>query len=409
MFFLALPLLYQIAVSKDTFLLAETETLYLLGKELEYPSYTYYKYDNDKKLIKTYHKSFYKYLEKWDTTSIVHYLYNKQERLTEIWSEGYEYEDYWSKKWKKTFNYDTNGWSKITTKKTHITNFELQNETRMFEKFDENGNLLQERYQIWNDDENKLINRNQTLNKFNDRGNKIESLIQNWDQDNEKWENNYKYIFNRDSLGRIKTFIGLKWEENNWDTLSNDLHFYKYDDNERLIEHSWGEKRGDSIFNIGKIIYEYLDDNNSVKQTDYHFFEHISEWDPGEEHTYIYDEHGNLIEEKRREHAGGDWDIDYYYKYKYKKFTSVNEISLSDKKLKIMPNPANDYLQIGLNEELYGNINIELIDITGRIVIEKDFGYDPIISLNINNLDAGIYFIRLKSANITFFDKFIKK
>lgn len=409
LFLIIIPFIYQNVNSKNTFLLAETETLYLLGNELEYPSYTYYKYDNDKKLIKTYHKSFYKYLEKWDTTSIVHYLYDKQERLTEIRSEGYEYEDYWSKKWKKTFNYDTNGWSKITTKKTYITNFELQNKTRMFEKFDENGNLLQERYQVWNDEENKLINRNQTINKYNDKGEKIESLIQNWNNKDNKWKNNYKFIYIRDSIGRKKRFIGLEWEGNKWDTLSNDHHFYKYDDNNRLIEHSWGEKNDDSISYLGKIEYDYSDNNNSVTKTKYYSFAHTSEWYPTEEYIYIYDEYDNLIEEKRKEYAGGNWSIDYYYKYKYKKFTSVNEISLNNKKMELIPNPANNYLDIAFNDKLYGNLDIKIIDITGRIVLKKNFEYKPEIIVDIKNLNTGIYYIYIKSREKILFDKFLKK
>jgi hypothetical protein len=73
------------------------------------------------------------------------------------------------------------------------------------------------------------------------------------------------------------------------------------------------------------------------------------------------------------------------------------------------PVPASDYLNFILNEKVY-NAQIKIIDQQGRVVFMK---YSQMIyekyKLNISDLEAGIYFMEINSAEKRYLSKFIKQ
>jgi len=82
----------------------------------------------------------------------------------------------------------------------------------------------------------------------------------------------------------------------------------------------------------------------------------------------------------------------------------VHEIEESNK-IQVFPNPAKDIIEIGLPDNKL-IIKWNVFDINGKnIKIEKNLGN----KININNLKAGIYFIKIiNSENEIFYGKFIK-
>jgi hypothetical protein len=75
---------------------------------------------------------------------------------------------------------------------------------------------------------------------------------------------------------------------------------------------------------------------------------------------------------------------------------------------RIYPNPTNGDLNIRINN-FVGKVNIQVIDINGRIVnefINTDFNVEK--TVNINNLQSGIYVIKVASDDLNFTQKIIK-
>lgn len=90
--------------------------------------------------------------------------------------------------------------------------------------------------------------------------------------------------------------------------------------------------------------------------------------------------------------------------------TGINETKDIENKIKLYPNPANDYLNIELKKNSNAKeVQITIIDVCGKIVESKMF---PIInqSVNINtgSLQAGIYLLQLRTQSFQYNSKFIK-
>ncbi|HOZ30489.1 MAG TPA: T9SS type A sorting domain-containing protein, partial [Bacteroidales bacterium] len=78
----------------------------------------------------------------------------------------------------------------------------------------------------------------------------------------------------------------------------------------------------------------------------------------------------------------------------------INEFEIENE-MEIYPNPASDYVKIHTGKLNPGtNIETQIIDITGRIVLTEEYqaGYDD-ISINVNELPQGLYLINLNIGN----------
>lgn len=77
--------------------------------------------------------------------------------------------------------------------------------------------------------------------------------------------------------------------------------------------------------------------------------------------------------------------------------------------LRIYPNPTNGLLNIRINSYI-GKLNFQVIDINGRIVSEfknQDFNVEK--ALDLNNLQSGVYVIKIIGDNLNYTEKIIKK
>ena len=70
----------------------------------------------------------------------------------------------------------------------------------------------------------------------------------------------------------------------------------------------------------------------------------------------------------------------------------------------IYPNPANDKIFIQNNDDSSVE-NVAVFDISGKKILEQNNNFT---SINIQNLETGIYFLQIKSDNKTSQIKFIK-
>ena len=94
--------------------------------------------------------------------------------------------------------------------------------------------------------------------------------------------------------------------------------------------------------------------------------------------------------------------------------TSINELNGAESTINVSPNPVTENLTVTLNQNNGELFTIELIDVTGRKI--KTFANDESLSkenkilLNLENIQTGIYFLKITGSNNTSITKkFIKQ
>jgi hypothetical protein len=89
--------------------------------------------------------------------------------------------------------------------------------------------------------------------------------------------------------------------------------------------------------------------------------------------------------------------------------TGISENALASQ-VSLYPNPGNGIFNIALNGTLKGSVNMRIVDITGRVVLQQHFDHvSGSIPVNISNETANLYFITLRDENHTIVKKFMKK
>jgi len=89
--------------------------------------------------------------------------------------------------------------------------------------------------------------------------------------------------------------------------------------------------------------------------------------------------------------------------------TSIKEKENISNPIQIFPNPAQDKLNIQFAENFNTEqITIAVYDIMGKIVFEKEYLSESLISVDVQNLIAGCYFLKINNNNIVLTNKFIK-
>jgi len=79
---------------------------------------------------------------------------------------------------------------------------------------------------------------------------------------------------------------------------------------------------------------------------------------------------------------------------------SVSDVQFSNAVLSVYPNPATDLLSFDLKLSASQNVQISLIDYTGRVVANKDLGTvnagHQVVSFPVNDLAKGLYIYQVK-------------
>ncbi len=86
----------------------------------------------------------------------------------------------------------------------------------------------------------------------------------------------------------------------------------------------------------------------------------------------------------------------------------IDHLSSPSDYFSIYPNPASDNITIGLNDELKKG-EIKIINLLGETVFSQYISKTKTVTLNVEELTAGIYFIQLKSENNFYSRKLMKQ
>ena len=86
---------------------------------------------------------------------------------------------------------------------------------------------------------------------------------------------------------------------------------------------------------------------------------------------------------------------------------ALNVSNYEPAKVNIFPNPISEIFTLQLNST-YKNIDIEILSVTGKLIQKRKFKNSNKETLDVSNLDAGIYFIRINADTNIFVDKVLK-
>lgn len=67
--------------------------------------------------------------------------------------------------------------------------------------------------------------------------------------------------------------------------------------------------------------------------------------------------------------------------------------------IKIYPNPVRDYLNINVNNTLNSDVRINLYDLNGKLIVEKEINASMDSRLDMTKLSHGLYFLTIKTLN----------
>ena len=85
---------------------------------------------------------------------------------------------------------------------------------------------------------------------------------------------------------------------------------------------------------------------------------------------------------------------------------SIDDVALQDI-ISVYPNPTQNELFIDTKTN-FDNVSVTLVDINGRVVLNKTLDLVGSISLNMSNLETGLYILNLKGDNVNYNTKIIK-
>lgn len=98
---------------------------------------------------------------------------------------------------------------------------------------------------------------------------------------------------------------------------------------------------------------------------------------------------------------------------------NTNNLTISNNntftnRLSVYPNPASDAVQIGFDKNLTGtNAQLQVVNLQGQVVLTRQYDVEDIINqsieLNINNLNAGVYFLNVKTESENFTERIVKQ
>jgi hypothetical protein len=134
----------------------------------------------------------------------------------------------------------------------------------------------------------------------------------------------------------------------------------------------------------------------------------------GERYIYEYDEFDNIAVEYFEEYYYWVkfWEKVYKLESWYEDVTGIQPVHNESFSINVFPNPAGNMVNIQLDDYVPGlPVYYQMLDITGRTVMsgQHDSNGGGSVQLNIQDIPAGVYILRVESMNIIETVKIIKR
>jgi len=287
---------------------------------------------------------------------------------------------------------------------------------------------------------------------YDANNNLITEIVSNWDTNTTNWIYNSKYEYTYDTNNNLTTIIRSYWNTTIW--IYNYKYEYTYDTNNNKtseIDSDWDASTNSWIYNY-KYEYTYDASNNLTSEIHSNWDTSINSWINYYKYEYTYDSNNNKTSEiySNWDTSTNSWiynskdeytydlavsidnvlvpwtesnypilsvshynydgiDFVLYEKdiYYYSDITGINEV-IDNYNVSIYPNPANDNLII--NTTINENLNIEIYTIKGQSVMSTEYSNNASeMRVDISQLPAGMYFIRIANDQNNITKKFVKE
>ena len=86
---------------------------------------------------------------------------------------------------------------------------------------------------------------------------------------------------------------------------------------------------------------------------------------------------------------------------------ALNVESLDKLSFKLYPNPAKDMVTVTLSQNILNTTEVSLVDIQGKTINIPRKEFNGTVELDVSSLNAGLYFIQLRSGNNIIIEKLI--
>ncbi len=88
----------------------------------------------------------------------------------------------------------------------------------------------------------------------------------------------------------------------------------------------------------------------------------------------------------------------------------IQNISV-DNSISLYPNPANNSINLEFNQAINGNIKIDISDVTGRLISNPALSSfaGKALTIDVSNIAAGMYFVKISTQKSEYYAKFIKQ
>jgi len=78
-------------------------------------------------------------------------------------------------------------------------------------------------------------------------------------------------------------------------------------------------------------------------------------------------------------------------------------------KLQVYPIIANDFIKVSYEVDEFETATVLVVDTSGRVWLKETIGLDYELTLNVNSLSSGNYFVQVNSSEGSFYRQFLKR
>ncbi len=309
---------------------------------------------------------------------------------------------------------------------------------------DEYDYLLKDTTSVWNG-QKWIIEKGSKLEYvLNNFGNILSYTASSYNKYDKIWHKSYKYDFylTNDTTGEFDAYTVYFWRNNQWENGEKYTH---------VVLHNWQGWDPGVSWEIGFLIMELWDgsqwyyekkdsivyfDNGGNQINQFYWDEENNKWINGVRVNQFNNDNGFRVLSTFEEWNGKSWDTIYGDRYSYEYFrpelwrvmhyerydttTSVwglaydhvisefsyvlNTPDIKSKNItrgfRIIPNPSDSNIQIRLNDKTERVESIEVFDMTGRMLYEKNLGQKQWqVNLEISAFKNGTYIIIVNTTN----------
>lgn len=210
------------------------------------------------------------------------------------------------------------------------------------------------------------------------------------------------------SFGGLKKIVDYSWDatNNKWEISGEDVRYYN--SSELPIN--------DSSFNYNagvKTLSEYAVYSNTATQRNevviYQMDFVTNQFEQETKRTFIVDANGYTVEVEEEEWDSNDntWDKEVKFILGNNLLSNVNSAVAKNNPYQVFPNPANDVVNFTFSQNL-SDVNLSIYSIKGILIQQTtrgDLSIGSTIQVDIENLNPGIYLVKVSSNEAEFISK----